>query len=153
MANSEINSYEFYVKSFPFIKCMIDEKYIYHTHNVLLIIFYDVELYKKYISKRKANDFIELIKQKFLDYQIYNNEEYGVFIIGGDLLYSIDLIVKNVFIHEKNLEKDELVDLGIEEIAKSNSCFYITMIKVYFFDTKGTMSFKFNEIKNNYIDN
>ena len=50
-------------------------------------------------------------------------------------------------------QSGELVRVHIEEIAKSNSCFYITMIKVYFFDTKGTMSFKFNEIKNNYIDN
>ena len=150
MANEEINSYEFYVKNFPFIKFMIDEKYIKHDKNILLIIFYDNNLYQKYLNLRKENDFIKLIQNYFIDAEIYNSEEYGVFMIQGDIIVSIDLIINNIFGENRTLTEKEAKKLEIDSVMKNRYCFYITLIKIYFFQDKGKMIFKFNEIKSKY---
>ena len=99
----EINSYEFYVKNFPFIKTMIDEKYLQHTQHILLVIFYDNMLYKKYIQFKGENNFKLLIQNKFTDIELYDNEEYGVFVIGGDLINTIDLVINDIFIENRSL--------------------------------------------------
>ena len=150
MADEEINSYDFYVKNFSYIKYMIDEKYINHDKNILLIIFYDNDLYKKYLNLRKENDFIKLIQNYFNDVEIYNNEEYGVFMIQGDITVSIDLIINNIFGESRSLEEEELKNLEIDYIMKNKYCFYVSLIKIYFFNDKGKMIFKFNEMKSNY---
>ena len=150
MAEEEINSYDFYVKNFSYIKYMLDEKYINHDKNILLIIFYDNNLYKKYLNLRKENDFIKLIQNYFNDVEIYNNEEYGVFMIQGDITVSIDLIINNIFGESRSLEEEELKNLEIDYIMKNKYCFYVSLIKIYFFNDKGKMIFKFNEIKSNY---
>ena len=150
MAEEEINSYDFYVKNFSYIKYMLDEKYINHDKNILLIIFYDNDLYKKYLNFRKENDFTKLIQNYFNDVEIYNNEEYGVFMIQGDTTVSIDLIINNIFGESRSLEEEELKNLEIDYIMKNKYCFYVSLIKIYFFNDKGKMIFKFNEIKSNY---
>ena len=150
MAEEEINSYDFYVKNFSYIKYMLDEKYINHDKNILLIIFYDNDLYKKYLNLRKENDFTKLIQNYFNDVEIYNNEEYGVFMIQGDITVSIDLIINNIFSESRSLEEEELKNLEIDYIMKNKYCFYVSLIKIYFFNDKGKMIFKFNEIKSNY---
>ena len=152
MANDELNSYEFYVKNFPYIKYSIDGKYINQDMNVLLIIFYDNDLYQKYLEIKKENDFIKLFKYSFSDYEIYNSEQYGVFIIKGNLLHPIDFIINDIFGEKRKLNNEELELLNIDKIMKNDYCFYITMLKMYFFETKGMMDFKFKQIKNNYID-
>ena len=129
---------------------MIDEKYINHDKNILLIIFYDNDLYKKYLNLRKENDFMKLIQNYFNDVEIYNNEEYGVFMIQGDITVSIDLIINNIFGESRSLEEEELKNLEIDYIMKNKYCFYVSLIKIYFFNDKGKMIFKFNEIKSNY---
>ena len=150
MAEEEINSYDFYVKNFSYIKYMLDEKYINHDKNILLIIFYDNDLYKKYLNLRKENDFTKLIQNYFNDVEIYNNEEYGVFMIQGDITVSIDLIINNIFGESRSLEEEELKNLEIDYIMKNKYCFYVSLIKIYFFNDKGKMIFKFNEIRSNY---
>ena len=150
MADEEINSYDFYVKNFSYIKYMIDEKYINHDKNILLIIFYDNDLYKKYLNLRKESDFMKLIQNYFNDVETYNNEEYGVFMIQGDTTVSIDLIINNIFGESRSLEEEELKNLEIDYIMKNKYCFYVSLIKIYFFNDKGKMIFKFNEIKSNY---
>ena len=150
MAEEEINSYDFYVKNFSYIKYMIDEKYINHDKNILLIIFYDNDLYKKYLNLRKENDFTKLIQNYFNDVETYNNEEYGVFMIQGDTTVSIDLIINNIFGESRSLEEEEIKNLEIDYIMKNKYCFYVSLIKIYFFNDKGKMIFKFNEIKSNY---
>ena len=150
MAEEEINSYDFYVKNFSYIKYMLDEKYINHDKNILLIIFYDNDLYKKYLNLRKENDFTKLIQNYFNDVEIYNNEEYGVFMIQGDITVSIDLIINNIFGESRSLEEEEMKNLEIDYIMKNKYCFYVSLIKIYFFNDKGKMIFKFNEIKSNY---
>ena len=150
MADEEINSYDFYVKNFSYVKYMLDEKYINHDKNILLIIFYDNDLYKKYLNLRKENDFTKLIQNYFNDVEIYNNEEYGVFMIQGDITVSIDLIINNIFGESRSLEEEELKNLEIDYIMKNKYCFYVSLIKIYFFNDKGKMIFKFNEIKSNY---
>ena len=152
MAEEEINSYDFYVKNFSYIKYMLDEKYINHDKNILLIIFYDNDLYKKYLNLRKENDFTKLIQNYFNDVEIYNNEEYGVFMIQGDITVSIDLIINNIFGESRSLEEEELKNLEIDYIMKNKYCFYVSLIKIYFFNDKGKMIFKFNEIKSNYFN-
>ena len=129
---------------------MLDEKYINHDKNILLIIFYDNDLYKKYLNLRKENDFTKLIQNYFNDVEIYNNEEYGVFMIQGDITVSIDLIINNIFGESRSLEEEELKNLEIDYIMKNKYCFYVSLIKIYFFNDKGKMIFKFNEIKSNY---
>ena len=150
MVEEEINSYDFYVKNFPYIKFMLDEKHINQDKNILLIIFYDNDLYKKYLNYKKNNDFIKLIQNYFKDFEIYNNEEDGIFLIKGDIFISIDLIINNIFREDGCLTDKELDNLGIESIMKNDYCFYISLIKMYFYDTKGKMNFKFNSIKSNY---
>ena len=150
MANEEINSYEFYVKNFPYIKYMLDEKYKEHDKNILLIIFYDNDLYQKYLNLKKENDFIKLIQNYFNDAEIYNNDEYGVFMIQGDIIVTIDLIINNIFGENRRLQEKEIKNLEFDPIMKNDYCFYISLIKIYFFHDKGKMIFKFNEIKSNY---
>ena len=152
MANDELNSYEFYVKNFPYIKYSIDGKYINQNQNVLLIIFYDNELYQKYLNINKENDFIKLFELSFSEHEIYNNKKYGVFIIKGNIFHPIDFIINDIFGEKRKLNTKELDHLNIDKIMKNDYCFYITMIKMYFFETKGMMDFKFNQIKNNFID-
>ena len=150
MANEEINSYEFYVKNFPNIKFMLDEKYLNQDKNIILIIFYDTDLYQKYISLKKEDDFIKLLKFNFIDANVFNSEEYGVFMISGDIMHRIDLIINETFNEKRGLNNGELDLLGVDKVMKNDFCFYITIIKIIFFDSKGSMSFKFNEIKNNF---
>ena len=150
MVDEEINSYDFYTKSFPFIKLMIDEKYINHNNNILLIIFYDNELFQKYLNLRKDNNFIKFLQNKFNNAEIYNNEEYGVFMIQGDLTKNIHSIINDIFGEERELTEQELKNINIDFVKKNEFCFYITMIKIYFFEDKGKLIFKFNEIKSSY---
>ena len=150
MANEEINSYEFYVKNFPNIKFMLDEKHLNQDKNIILIIFYDNDLYQNYLKLKKENDFIKLLKLNFIDVNAFNSEEYGVFMISGDILHRIDLIINNIFNEKGKLNKEELELLEVDKVMKNDFCFYISMIKIIFFDSKGSMSFKFNEIKNNF---
>ena len=152
MANEEINSYEFYVKNFPYIKFMLDEKHLNQDKNILLIIFYDHDLYEKYKTRNNGNDFIKLLKFNFIDADVFNSEEYGIFMISGDVVHPIDLIINEIFNEKRKLNKEELDLLGVDEVMKNNFCFYISMIKISFFDSKGSMKFKFDEIKNNYSD-
>ena len=150
MVDEEINSYDFYTKSFPYIKLMIDEKYINHKNNILLIIFYDNELYQKYLNLRKDNNFMKFLQNKFNNAEIYNNEEYGVFMIQGDLTKNIHSIINDIFGEERELTEQELKNINIDFVKKNEFCFYITMIKIYFFEDKGKLIFKFNEIKSSY---
>ena len=150
MANEEINSYEFYVKNFPNIKFMLDVKHLNQDKNIILIIFYDNDLYQNYLNLKKENDFIKLLKLNFIDVNAFNSEEYGVFMISGDILHRIDLIINNIFNEKGKLNKEELELLEVDKVMKNDFCFYISMIKIIFFDSKGSMSFKFNEIKSNY---
>ena len=147
MVDEEINSYDFYTKSFPYIKLMIDEKYINHKNNILLIIFYDNELFQKYLNLRKDNNFMKFLQNKFNNAEIYNNEEYGVFMIQGDLTKNIHSIINDIFGEERELTEQELKNINIDFVKKNEFCFYITMIKIYFFEDKGKLIFKFNEIK------
>ena len=150
MVDEEINSYDFYTKSFPYIKLMIDEKYINHKNNILLIIFYDNELFQKYLNLRKDNNFMKFLQNKFNNAEIYNNEEYGVFMIQGDLTKNIHSIINDIFGEERELTEQELKNINIDFVKKNEFCFYITMIKIYFFEDKGKLIFKFNEIKSSY---
>ena len=150
MVDEEINSYDFYTKSFPYIKLMIDEKYINHNNNILLIIFYDNELFQKYLNLRKDNNFMKFLQNKFNNAEIYNNEEYGVFMIQGDLTKNIHSIINDIFGEERELTEQELKNINIDFVKKNEFCFYITMIKIYFFEDKGKLIFKFNEIKSSY---
>ena len=150
MANEEINSYEFYVKNFPNIKFMLDEKHLNQDKNIILIIFYDNDLYQNYLNLKKENDFIKLLKLNFIDVNAFNSEEYGVFMISGDILHRIDLIINNIFNEKGKLNKEELELLEVDKVMKNDFCFYISMIKIIFLDSKGSMSFKFNEISSNY---
>ena len=150
MVDEEINSYDFYTKSFPYIKLMIDEKYINHKNNILLIIFYDNELFQKYLNLRKDNNFMKFLQNKFNNAEIYNNEEYGVFMIQGDLTKNIHSITNDIFGEERELTEQELKNINIDFVKKNEFCFYITMIKIYFFEDKGKLIFKFNEIKSSY---
>ena len=90
------------------------------------------------------------LKLNFIDVNAFNSEEYGVFMISGDILHRIDLIINNIFNEKGKLNKEELELLEVDKVMKNDFCFYISMIKIIFFDSKGSMSFKFNEIKSNY---
>ena len=70
--------------------------------------------------------------------------------IQGDITVSIDLIINNIFGESRSLEEEELKNLEIDYIMKNKYCFYVSLIKIYFFNDKGKMIFKFNEIKSNY---
>ena len=150
MANEEINSYEFYVKNFPNIKFMLDEKHLNQDKNIILIIFYDNDLYQKYFNLKREHDFKKLLKYNFIDAVDFNSDEYGVYMISGDIKHGIDLIINEVFNEKRKLNKEELELLEVDKVMKNDFCFYISMIKIIFFDSKGSMSFKFNEIKSNY---
>ena len=145
-----MNSYDFYVKNFPFIKYNIEEKYKNQTDNIMFIIFYDNELYCKYKKIKNDDDFVELLKEKFIDFQIYNNEELGVFIICGDVVQTVDLIINDVFSEKKGLSDKELESIGIISGNKSKQSFYISLVQINFFDSIGSMSFKFREIQNDF---
>ena len=116
MANEEINSYEFYVKNFPNIKFMLDEKHLNQDKNIILIIFYDNDLYQNYLNLKKENDFIKLLKLNFIDVNAFNSEEYGVFMISGDILHRIDLIINNIFNEKGKLSKEEIFELYVNTI-------------------------------------
>ena len=150
MANEEINSYEFYVKNFPNIKFMLDEKHLNQDKNIILIIFYDNDLYQKYFNLKREHDFKKLLKYNFIDAVDFNSDEYGVYMISGDIKHGIDLIINEVFNEKRKLNKEELELLEVDKVMKNDFCFYISMIKIIFFDSKGSMSFKFNEISSNY---
>ena len=146
----ELISFDFYVKNFPFIKHLIDEKYLSNKSNVMIIIFYDYSLYLKYIKIKKDCDFMELIENNFNEKQNFNNKEDGVYIICGDLSQTIDEIINDVFGEKRNLNEKELNSIGVIKGNKANNTFYISLLKIYFFNTKGSMIFKYNDIISQY---
>ena len=151
MVEKEINSYDYYVKNFPFIKFMLDKECLKHTNKILIVIFYDHSLYKKYLSIKKDCDFVKLIQDEFMEYEHYINEDDGVFIICGNLARSIDLVINNVFGEKRKLTTKELESIDVINGNKTNNNFYVSLLQIYFFESKADMSFKFNEIKNQYI--
>ena len=153
MEEKDINSYTFYCKNFLYIKNIINEKYINQLDKVMLIVFYDNDLYKQYLKLRKDDDFIIKLKEKFSnDSDFYNNEEEGVFIICGGIEETIDIIINGIFNGENPLNKKELESINILEGKKTNKFFYITMIQILFFKTEGNMSFHFKELQNKYSE-
>ena len=151
-----MNSYDFYVKNFPYIKYSIEKKYKLQTNNILLVIFYDNLLYKKYLSIKKECDFIKFLLNKFSETENigeckhFNNEDYGVFIICGNLDQTIDIVINDIFGENNNLDKKQLESIGILDGMKDNSDFYITLLQINFFDSEGAMNFKFNELIRDY---
>ena len=156
MGDIEMNSYDFYVKNFPYIKYSIEKKYKLQTNNILLVIFYDNLLYKKYLSIKKECDFIKFLLNKFSETENigeckhFNNEDYGVFIICGNLDQTIDIVINDIFGENNNLDKKQLESIGILDGMKDNSDFYITLLQINFFDSEGAMNFKFNELIRDY---
>ena len=146
----ELISFDFYVKNFPFIKHLIDEKYLTNKSNVMIIIFYDYSLYLKYIKKKKDCNFMELIENNFNEKQNFNSKEDGVYIICGDLSQTIDEIINDVFGEKRNLNEKELNSIGVIKGNKANNTFYISLLKIYFFNTKGSMHFKYKDIISQY---
>ena len=131
MEEKDINSCTFYCKNFLYIKNIINEKYINQLDKVMLIVFYDNDLYKQYLKLRKDDDFIIKLKEKFSnDSDFYNNEEEGVFIICGGIEETIDIIINGIFNGENPLNKKELESINILEGKKTNKFFYITMINI-----------------------
>ena len=145
-----MNSYDFYAKNFPYIKYSIEDKYKNQTDLIMFVIFYDNELYCKYKEIHKNDDFMELLKEKFIGFQVYNNEEMGVFIICGDLVETVDLVINDVFSEKKGLSQKEMESIGIYNGKKTNQSFYISLVQINFFDSTGSMSFKFRDIKNDF---
>ena len=148
--NEELISFDFYVKNFPFIKHLIDEKYLENKSNVMIIIFYDYSLYQKYNKIKKDCDFMELIEQYFFEKQMFNSKEEGVYIICGDLTRTIDIIINDVFGEKRNLNEKELSSIDVIKGLKTDNTFYISLLKIYFFNTKGTMDFKYKDIISQY---
>ena len=146
----EICSFDFYVKNFPFIKYLIDEKYLSNKSNVMLIIFYDYSLYQKYVKIKKDCDFMKLIENNFNNSESFNSKEDGVYIICGDLFQTIDEIINDVFGEKSCLNEKELNSIDVIKGNKTNNTFYISLLKIYYFNSKGTMSFKYYDIKSQY---
>ena len=153
-----MNSYDFYVKNFPYIRYIIEKKYINQTFNILLVIFYDYNLYEKYLSIQKDRDFIKYFQKKFAEtehcgeYKHFNNKDYGVFIICGNLDESIDIVINDIFGEKSKINKKELESIGVVDTMKTDSNFYISLIQINFFDSEGAMNFKFNELIREYSD-
>ena len=148
MEEIEMNSYNFYIKNFPYIKYSIDEKFVNQMDKLMIVIFYDNDLYKKYLTFRKDDDFTRKLKEKFSrDAEVYNNEEDGVFIICGEISETIDLVINKVFSEKNGLNEEELKSINVLGSQKSNSLFYITIAQIKFFDSDGNMHFKFKELQ------
>ena len=146
----ELISFDFYVKNFPFIKYLIDEKYLTNKSYVMIIIFYDYSLYQKYVKIKKDCDFMELMEKNFIDRQNFNSKEDGVYIICGYLLQTIDEIINDVFGEKRNLNEKELNSIDVIKGNKTDNTFYISLLKIYFFNSQGTMRFKYNDIISQY---
>ena len=63
---NEMNSYNFNVASFDSIKYMIEEQFIYQIDNLMIVIFYDNELYGKYLKLREREKFTEKLKKNLV---------------------------------------------------------------------------------------
>ena len=151
MDDSEVmTSYEFYNKNFQYIKYNIDEKFKDRTNNILIVIFYDNFLYEKYKTIKNKFDFIQLLNDNFLDSEKYNNGDIGVFIICGNLIKTIDLVINEIFGKQGELNKKELDSIDIMEGMKSNSNFYINLIQIIFFESQGTMLTKFSQLESEF---
>ena len=148
----EIISFDFYVKNFPFIKYLIDQKYLANKSNVMIIIFYDYSLYKQYVQIKRDCDFMKLIEDNYNEKQYFNSKEFGVFAICGDLSQTIDEIINDVFGEKRSLNEKELNFIEVIKGNKTNNTFYISLMKIFFFNSKGQMIFKYNDIKSNYVN-
>ena len=148
MDEIEMNSYSFYIKNFDYIKYSIEEKFVYKMDKIMLVVYYDHDLYKKYLKFRKNEDFIIKLKEKFsTDAKTYNNEEVGVFVICGEITETIDLVIEKAFCRANSLTKEELESIDVIGNNKSNNLFYISILRIIFFDSDGNMNFKFKEFK------
>ena len=146
----ELISFDFYVKNFPFIKYLIDEKYLTNKSYVMIIIFYDYSLYQKYIKIKKDYDFMKLMQDHFYDIKEFNSKKDGVYIICGGLYQTIDEIINDVFGEKRNLNEKELNSIDVIKGNKTDNTFYISLLKIYFFNTKGSMHFKYKDIISQY---
>ena len=144
----EMNSYNFNVRSFDNIRYSIDAQFLYQIDNIMIVIDYDNDLYRKHLKNWKQEEFAEKLKKNFCgDAKTYINEELGIFIICGDIEYPIHLVINEVFRHENGLTDEELISIGIFPVFKSDSLFYITMLQIKFFVSTEEMVSKFEELK------
>ena len=152
MEDEELNSYDFYVTNFDYIKYLIDERHKNVKNNIILIIFYDVELYKKYIKIKLENDFKRLIWQKMEECEFCSNEDDGVFIIYGNLTNTIDIVINDVFGEKRRLSEKECESIGILPNSKTPNTFYISLLQIIFCGSKAEMKHKFEIIKNKFLN-
>ena len=150
---NEMNSYNFNVANFDSIKYMIEEQFIYQIDNVMIVIFYDNELYGKYLKLREQEKFTEKLKKKFSsDSKTYINENLGIFAICGEIADPIHLVVNEIFPQEKGLTEEELKSIGVVPLFKSASLFYITILQIKFFASRGEMVSEFKDLIEAYSD-
>ena len=149
----ETNSYNFNVKSFDSIKYMIEETFMYQTENIMIVIFYDNELYGKYLKLRKQEKFIEKFKKKFSgEVKTYINEKQGIFAICGEIVDDIHSVINEIFPQENGLTEKELESIGVIPLFKSDSLFYISLLQIKFFDSTGEMAWNFKDFVEDYSD-
>ena len=117
----------------------------------MIVVYYNNDIYSKHIKSTKQENFTELLKEKFIgDVKTCINEQLGFFVICGDIEYPVHFIINEVFPIEKGLTDEELKSIGVVPIFKSDSLFYINMVRVKFFDSTDDMISKFKEFEKIY---
>ena len=147
------NTYDFYIKNFPYIKFLIDNQQLKQTNNLIIIIFYDYNLYKKYIEIKTDKDFMILLKNEFKTYNDFNDQQNGIYMISGNLYRSVDLVIKNCFLGEGQLTKNELKNINIIDGMKDSKDFYISLLRIQYYETEAQMKNIFENIKKQYSGN
>ena len=101
--------------------------------NILIVIFYDNDLYHKYLKLREQEEFTEKLKKFLGDVKSYNNKEFGILVICSDIAYPIHLIINEVFPEKNGLAEKVLESIGMVPLAKKNNSFYISTLQITFF--------------------
>ena len=61
-----------------------------------------------------------------------------------------DIEKYDVFGEKRNLNEKELNSIDVIKGNKTDNTFYISLLKIYFFNTKGSMHFKYKDIISQY---
>ena len=84
--------------------------------------------------------------------KIYINENLGIFAICGEIADPIHSIIKEIFPQRNGLTDEELKSIGVVPLFKSASLFYITILQIKFFASRGEMVSEFKDLIEAYSD-
>ena len=153
-----IKTYNIYPKNFEILKFILDEEYNKYKHNIILIIFFDNEIYQEFMSKfaddYKISDLFKIFINAFEETfeEVFDDREKGIFMISGDLSKNIVNTFNEIFGKFDNLTPEQKSNMNLDNNISKPYIYFINLIQIQFCPSRGLAVKNFNEIKKSFTE-